>query len=95
MSDSAHRSAIREAMTKRRKQAMFGSRVIQVSGFYLLCSSSYELERHMPDFGTVTVLWSQPVAGLQILSPDGKWRWIRHIDNAVVWPSGFYIPCIL
>ncbi|CCM03603.1 uncharacterized protein FIBRA_05741 [Fibroporia radiculosa] len=40
------------------------------------------------DFGTVTILWSQPVAALQILSPDGRWRWIRHIDNALVVTSG-------
>ncbi|CCM06178.1 uncharacterized protein FIBRA_08420 [Fibroporia radiculosa] len=40
------------------------------------------------DFGTVTILWSQPVAALQILSPDGQWRWIRHIDNALVVNSG-------
>jgi isopenicillin N synthase-like dioxygenase len=24
------------------------------------------------------------VAALQILSPDGTWRWIKHIDNALV-----------
>ncbi|KAI0365382.1 Clavaminate synthase-like protein [Pilatotrama ljubarskyi] len=36
------------------------------------------------DIGTVTVLWSQPVSALQILCPDGKWRWIKHIDNAIV-----------
>nr|VWO99283.1 AB hydrolase-1 domain-containing protein [Ganoderma boninense] len=36
------------------------------------------------DFGTITILWSQPVTALQILSHDGKWRWIRHIDNALV-----------
>lgn len=36
------------------------------------------------DFGTVTILWSQPVAALQIMSPDGKWRWVKHIDNALV-----------
>ncbi|KIJ58914.1 hypothetical protein HYDPIDRAFT_33715 [Hydnomerulius pinastri MD-312] len=36
------------------------------------------------DIGSVTILWSQPVGGLQILSPDGKWRWVRHIDNALV-----------
>ncbi|KAG6371462.1 hypothetical protein JVT61DRAFT_9489 [Boletus reticuloceps] len=40
------------------------------------------------DFGTVTILWSQPVSGLQILSPDGKWRWVRHIDNALVINTG-------
>lgn len=36
------------------------------------------------DFGTVTMLYSQPVSALQILSSDGKWRWIKHIDNALV-----------
>ncbi|KAI0658180.1 Clavaminate synthase-like protein [Cubamyces menziesii] len=36
------------------------------------------------DIGTVTILWSQPVSALQILCPDGKWRWIKHIDNAIV-----------
>lgn len=36
------------------------------------------------DIGSVTILWSQPISALQILSPDGKWRWIRHIDNALV-----------
>ncbi|PCH36926.1 Clavaminate synthase-like protein [Wolfiporia cocos MD-104 SS10] len=40
------------------------------------------------DFGSVTILWSQPVAALQILSPDGKWRWIKHIDNALVVNAG-------
>ncbi|OAX32942.1 Clavaminate synthase-like protein [Rhizopogon vinicolor AM-OR11-026] len=36
------------------------------------------------DFGTVTVLWSQPVAGLQIQTREGEWRWICHMDNALV-----------
>ncbi|KAF7797980.1 hypothetical protein EIP86_009187 [Pleurotus ostreatoroseus] len=36
------------------------------------------------DIGSITILWSQPVSALQILSRDGKWRWIRHIDNALV-----------
>lgn len=40
------------------------------------------------DIGSVTILWSQPVAGLQIPSPDGKWRWVRHIDNALVINAG-------
>ncbi|KAI9457700.1 hypothetical protein HD554DRAFT_2177590 [Boletus coccyginus] len=55
------------------------------------------------DFGSVTILWSQPVSGLQILSTDGKWRWVRHIDNALVintggmmdfLTGGFYKPTI-
>ena len=36
------------------------------------------------DMSTMSLLWNQPVAGLQIMSPDGKWRWVRHIDNALV-----------
>ncbi|KAI0365420.1 Clavaminate synthase-like protein [Pilatotrama ljubarskyi] len=35
------------------------------------------------DIGTITILWSQPVSGLQILCPDGRWRWVRHIENAL------------
>jgi isopenicillin N synthase-like dioxygenase len=55
------------------------------------------------DIGSVTILWSQPVSGLQILSPDGKWRWVRHMDNALVintgdmmdfFTGGFYKPTI-
>lgn len=45
------------------------------------------LTSHSTDFGTITILWSQPVSALQILSPDGKWRWIKHIPNALVCPS--------
>ncbi|KZT63621.1 Clavaminate synthase-like protein [Daedalea quercina L-15889] len=40
------------------------------------------------DIGTITLLWSQPVAGLQVFSPDGKWRYVRHIENALVVNSG-------
>ncbi|TBU57628.1 Clavaminate synthase-like protein [Dichomitus squalens] len=36
------------------------------------------------DAGTVTILYSQSIAALQIQSPDKKWRWIKHIDNALV-----------
>ncbi|KAF8432736.1 hypothetical protein L210DRAFT_3711347 [Boletus edulis BED1] len=55
------------------------------------------------DIGSVTILWSQPVGGLQILSPDGGWRWVRHINNSVVintgdminfLTGGFYKPTI-
>ncbi|KAG1721457.1 hypothetical protein EDB19DRAFT_1917321 [Suillus lakei] len=40
------------------------------------------------DFGSITILWSQPVAALQILTREGKWRWIRHIENALVVNAG-------
>lgn len=37
-----------------------------------------------PDIGSVSILWSQPVTALQILSPDGVWRYVKHIPNGVV-----------
>ena len=41
------------------------------------------------DHGSITVLWSQPVAALQVLCPDGHWRWVKHIPNAVVSDTRF------
>jgi hypothetical protein len=29
-------------------------------------------------------LHSQPVAGLQILTKDGAWKWVKHVENALV-----------
>ncbi|KAF9230443.1 hypothetical protein BU15DRAFT_69196, partial [Melanogaster broomeanus] len=43
---------------------------------------------NLTDFGTITILWSQPVAALQIMSKDGKWRWVRHIEDALVVNAG-------
>ncbi|KAG6875195.1 hypothetical protein C0992_004814 [Termitomyces sp. T32_za158] len=36
------------------------------------------------DFGSLSLLWSQPVSALQILDPQGNWKWVKHIDNALV-----------
>jgi len=36
------------------------------------------------DLGSVTILWSQPVAALQIMSAEGRWKWVKHIENALV-----------
>ncbi|RDB17173.1 hypothetical protein Hypma_001822 [Hypsizygus marmoreus] len=40
------------------------------------------------DFGTITILWSQPVAALQILTREGSWKWVKHIENALVINAG-------
>ncbi|KAG6899830.1 hypothetical protein C0993_006424 [Termitomyces sp. T159_Od127] len=40
------------------------------------------------DFGSLTLLWSQPVSALQILDPQGNWKWVKHIDNALVVNAG-------
>ncbi|KAG6868130.1 hypothetical protein C0993_007334 [Termitomyces sp. T159_Od127] len=39
-------------------------------------------------FGSMTLLWSQPVSALQILDPQGEWKWVKHIDNALVVNAG-------
>ncbi|KAK7461067.1 hypothetical protein VKT23_008996 [Stygiomarasmius scandens] len=40
------------------------------------------------DIGTITLLSSQPIAALQMLGPDGHWRWVRHIENAIIVNAG-------
>ncbi|KAF8183042.1 hypothetical protein K438DRAFT_2020749 [Mycena galopus ATCC 62051] len=40
------------------------------------------------DIGSITVLYSQPVSALQILGLDGKWKWIKHMENAAVINAG-------
>ncbi|KIY49859.1 Clavaminate synthase-like protein [Fistulina hepatica ATCC 64428] len=36
------------------------------------------------DFNSISTLISQPVTALQVLMPDGKWRYVRHRDGAMV-----------
>ncbi|KAI0703870.1 Clavaminate synthase-like protein [Cerioporus squamosus] len=36
------------------------------------------------DITTVSILWSQPVAGLQLKDLEGNWRWVKHMENALV-----------
>ena len=38
----------------------------------------------LADLGSMTILWSQPISALQILTKDGEWKWVRHIPNALV-----------
>ncbi|KAG6818936.1 hypothetical protein H0H93_016985 [Arthromyces matolae] len=55
------------------------------------------------DSGSLSLVWSQPVSGLQILTSSNQWKWVRHIDNALVvnagdslsfLSGGFYKPTI-
>ncbi|KAF9264431.1 Clavaminate synthase-like protein [Marasmius fiardii PR-910] len=50
-------------------------------------SSGVWLKGHT-DIGSITILYSQPVAALQILGTDGKWRWVKHLENALVINAG-------
>ncbi|VDB84762.1 unnamed protein product [Peniophora sp. CBMAI 1063] len=36
------------------------------------------------DHMSFTALWSQPISALQIKDRDGKWRYVKHIPNAVI-----------
>ncbi|KIY52141.1 Clavaminate synthase-like protein [Fistulina hepatica ATCC 64428] len=36
------------------------------------------------DFGTITTLLSQPITALQVLMPDGVWRYVKHKEGAMV-----------
>ncbi|KAF4579728.1 hypothetical protein EYR40_000094 [Pleurotus pulmonarius] len=54
----------------------------------LLRKGTTSIDAPRTDSGSITVLWSQPVSGLQILTPSGKWKWIKHIDNALVINAG-------
>ncbi|KAK0458641.1 Clavaminate synthase-like protein [Desarmillaria tabescens] len=40
------------------------------------------------DTGSITILYSQPVSALQILTPSGEWKWVKHIENALVINAG-------
>lgn len=35
------------------------------------------------DLGTVTLLFRQPVAALQILNSEGQWKWVRPQDGTI------------
>ncbi|KAI6132912.1 hypothetical protein EV401DRAFT_2065000 [Pisolithus croceorrhizus] len=53
-----------------------------------VCPLHLHLHVLCSDSGSITILWSQPVAALQILGKDNKWRWVRHVENALVVNAG-------
>ena len=74
---------IRARRKRKSKQRTFGSKdtlVYRSSKRHI-----YSLiQIHKWDFGTITILYSQPVAALQILTKDGSWKWVKHVENALV-----------
>ncbi|KAF2124933.1 2OG-Fe(II) oxygenase superfamily protein [Dothidotthia symphoricarpi CBS 119687] len=36
------------------------------------------------DFGSLTILWSQNVAGLQLKTPAGEWKYVLPVDNGII-----------
>jgi gibberellin 2-oxidase len=35
------------------------------------------------DFGSLTLLFSQHVAGLQIRTPEGEWKWVKPVEGGI------------
>ena len=35
------------------------------------------------DFGSLTLLFRQPIAALQILAPDGSWKWVKPYPGSI------------
>ena len=35
------------------------------------------------DFGSLTLLFRQPVAALQVLGKDGSWKWVKPLDGSI------------
>ncbi|KAG1767149.1 hypothetical protein EDD22DRAFT_978288 [Suillus occidentalis] len=56
----------------------------ETSGDYRRSTDDEEKSKNV----CITILWSQPIGGLQIMAPDGKWKWVRHIDNGLVINTG-------
>ncbi|KAJ4989925.1 flavonol synthase [Stagonosporopsis vannaccii] len=36
------------------------------------------------DFGSLTLLWSQEVAGLQLKTPAGQWKYVPPVENGII-----------
>jgi isopenicillin N synthase-like dioxygenase len=51
------------------------------------------------DFGSLTLLWSQNVAGLQLKAPSGEWKYVPPVDDGIIcnvgdtldfWSAGYF-----
>ncbi|PIL28626.1 hypothetical protein GSI_08668 [Ganoderma sinense ZZ0214-1] len=40
------------------------------------------------DSSTISLLWNQPVVALQIMGPDGKWRYVKYMPNSIIVNAG-------
>ncbi|KAJ7195368.1 hypothetical protein GGX14DRAFT_475175 [Mycena pura] len=36
------------------------------------------------DFGTITLLFPQPVAGLQVLTSENEWKWVKYVEGGII-----------
>ncbi|EXJ93280.1 hypothetical protein A1O1_01672 [Capronia coronata CBS 617.96] len=45
-------------------------------------AQGYSLGGHT-DFGSLTLLFSQHIAGLQIRTPEGQWKWVKPVEGGI------------
>ncbi|KAF7342899.1 Flavonol synthase [Mycena sanguinolenta] len=37
-----------------------------------------------PDFGSITLLFPQPIAGLQVQTAENEWKWVKYVKGGIV-----------
>jgi len=42
---------------------------------------------------SISLLYSQPVSALQILTPEGEWKWVKHVEGSVVVNTADALEC--
>lgn len=42
---------------------------------------------------SISLLYSQPVSALQLLTNDGQWKWVKHVEGAVVVNTADALEC--
>ncbi|TBU57580.1 Clavaminate synthase-like protein, partial [Dichomitus squalens] len=66
-----------------------GKKFVCFSKYYPRSDSDEEKTKNVwmkghTDGGTVSLLWSQPIIALQLMSPDGNWRYVQHVPNGII-----------
>ncbi|KAJ6604017.1 hypothetical protein B0H10DRAFT_2078098 [Mycena sp. CBHHK59/15] len=36
------------------------------------------------DFGSITLLFPQPIAALQVRTPENEWKWVKYVEGGIV-----------
>jgi hypothetical protein len=42
---------------------------------------------------SISLLYSQPISALQILTPQGEWKWVKHVEGSVVVNTADALEC--
>lgn len=74
------------------KRMMRPLRVSGVKGILIVSTlDSYRMVL-MAD-NSISLLYSQPISALQILTPQGEWKWVKHVEGSVVVNTADALEC--